>query len=148
MLNENVGILERDGDDASLMISTLARLPVKAAETYRKSDAFKFKINRQWVSLSHDEFLARVEELFFALRAFGVRPGDRVAIMSENRVEWAIADFAALSTGAVVVPIYPTLSAAQVNALLEDAHPVVIFVSTAALLQKLQIANRQTHQCN
>jgi len=143
MLNENVGILERDGDDASLMISTLARLPLKAAETYRKPDAFKFKTNRQWVSFSHDEFLIRVEELFFALRAFGVRRGDRVAIMSENRVEWAIADFAALSAGAITVPIYPTLSVAQVAALMDDSRPVVIFVSTAALLQKLQMGNSQ-----
>src|SRR5262245_12384725 len=141
MLNENVGILERDDDDASLTISTLARLPLKAAETYRKPDAFKFKTNRQWVSLSHDEFLIRVEELFFALRAFGVRPGDRVAIMSENRVEWAIADFAALSASAITVPIYPTLSAAQVAALVDDSRPTVIFVATAALLQKLQFGN-------
>ena len=143
MLNENVGILERDGDDACLTISTLARLPLKAAETYRKPDAFKFKTNGQWMSLSHDEFLLRVEELFFALRAFGVRSGDRVAIMSENRVEWAIADFAALSAGAITVPIYPTLSSAQVNALLDDSLPVVMFVSTAELLHKLQIGNPQ-----
>src|SRR5262249_48923017 len=144
MLNENVGILERDDDDASLTISTLARLQLKAAETYRKPDAFKFKTNGQWVALSHDEFLLRVEELFFALRAFGVQRGDRVAIMSENRVEWAIADFAALSTGAITVPIYPTLSAAQVNALLEDSRPVVMFVSTAVLLHKLRIGSPQT----
>ena len=63
--------------------------------------------------------------------------------MSENRVEWAIADFAALSAGAITVPIYPTLSAPQVHTLLGDSRPVVIFVSTAALLQKLQIGNSQ-----
>jgi long-chain acyl-CoA synthetase len=141
MLNENVGILERDGDDASLTTSTLARLPLKAAEIYRKPDAFKFKKNGQWMPLSHDEFLLHVEELFFALRAFGVRPGDRVAIMSENRVEWAIADFAALSAGAVTVPVYPTLSAAQVHVLLDDSRPSVVFVSTADLLRKLDIGN-------
>src|SRR5262245_7826578 len=143
MLNENVGILERDDDDASLTISTLARLPLKAAETYRKPHAFKFKTNGKWVSLSHDEFLSRVEELFFALRAFGIRSGDRVAIMSENRVEWALADFAALSAGAITVPIYPTLSTTQVKALLDDCRPKVIFISTAELLQKLQIGSPQ-----
>jgi long-subunit acyl-CoA synthetase (AMP-forming) len=143
MLNENVGILEREGDDASLATSTLAQLPLKAAETYRKPDAFKFKRNRQWILLSHDEFLRCVEELFFALRTLGVQRGDRVAIMSENRVEWAIVDFAALSAGAITVPIYPTLSAAQVTALLADSRPVVVFVSSAQLLQKLQIGNPQ-----
>src|SRR6186997_739816 len=100
MLNENVGILERDDDDASLTISTLARLPLKAAETYRKPHAFRFKTSGQWASLSHDEFLDHVEELFFALRAFGVQAGDRVAIISENRVEWALADFETLCAGA------------------------------------------------
>ena len=46
MLNENVGILERDGDDASLTISTLARLPLKAAETYRKPR--RFQVQNKW----------------------------------------------------------------------------------------------------
>jgi long-chain acyl-CoA synthetase len=143
MLNENVGILERECEDGPLVISTLAQLPLKVAETYRKPDAFKFKRNREWVQLSHDEFLRCVEELFFALRAFGVQRGDRVAIMSENRVEWAIIDFAVLSVGAITVPIYPTLSGAQVAALLADSQPVVVFVSTAALLQKMHIGNPQ-----
>ena len=62
--------------------------------------------------------------------AMGVKPGDRIAIMSENRMEWAIADYASLCAGAATVPIYPTLSGVQVEALLRDSEPVAIFAST------------------
>jgi long-chain acyl-CoA synthetase len=141
MLNENVGILERDDECTSVSACTLPRLLLKAVEAYRKPDAFKFRQGGGWRNLSHDEFLLYVEELFFALRAFGVMQGDRVAIMSENRVEWAIADYAALCLGASTVPIYPTLSAPQIDGLLRDSRPVVVFVSTSSLLEKLDLAN-------
>lgn len=138
MLNENVGILERDDERGpSTATCTLPRLLLKATEAHRKSEAFRFKRNGHWDSLSHDQFLLHVEELFFALRALGVRGGDRVAIISENRVEWAIADYAGLCLGASIVPIYPTLSAPQIEALLRDCRPIVVFISTAALLDKL-----------
>ncbi len=116
---------------------TLPRLLLKAVDTYQKPDAFKFKHDGQWASLSHVQFLLYVEELFFALRAFGVKRGDRIAIMSENRVEWAIADYAALCLGASTIPIYPTLSVPQVETLLHDSRPVVVFVSTSSLLEKI-----------
>jgi len=107
---------------------------------HRRTDAFKFKRNGQWLDVSTDEFLLRVEELYFALLALGVKPGDRIAIISENRLEWAIADYASLWTGAVTVPIYPTLSTPQIEALLKNCEPVVVFVSTAELLSKLLAA--------
>ena len=100
-------------------------------------EACKFKKDGHWIGVSTDEFLLRVEELFFALRALGVKPGDRIAIMSENRMEWAVTDYAALCAGACVVPLYPTLSAAQVEGLLRDSEPVVAFVSNLPLLEKL-----------
>jgi long-chain acyl-CoA synthetase len=117
---------------------TLPGMLLHSSNQYRKPDAFKFKRNGSWIDVSTDEFLLRVEELFYALRALGVSAGDRVAIMSENRVEWAIADYAALCMGAITVPIYPTLAALQVEALLVDSEPVLIFVSTSELLQKLK----------
>src|SRR5262249_3195187 len=59
------------------------------------------------------------------------------AIVSENRLEWAVADYASLCTGAVTVPIYPTLSAPQIGDLLRDCSPKIVFVSTSELLQKI-----------
>lgn len=141
MLNEDVGIRIRNGEaPSSAAFSTLPGMLLHSGDQYRKPDAFKFKRNGQWIDVSTDEFLLRVEELFFALRALGIKTGDRVALVSENRLEWAIADYAALSAGAITVPIYPTLSAPQIDALLTDCEPSIVFVSNSDLLQKVWAA--------
>ena len=129
MLNEDGGILIKDAEARpSIGFSTLPGMLLHSADQYRKSDAFKFKRNGQWINVSTDEFLLRVEELFFGLLSLGVKPGDRIAIMSENRLEWAAADYAGLCVGASIVPIYPTLAAPQVEALIRDSEPVLVFV--------------------
>src|SRR3989454_1798656 len=138
MLNEDAGILIKDAETAaSLGFSTVPGMLIHSAVERRKPDAFKFKRSGQWVNVPTEEFLLRVEELSAALLALGINPGDRIAIMSENRLEWAIADYAALSISAITVPIYPTLSAPQVEALICDCEPALIFVSTAELLEKV-----------
>jgi len=136
MLNEDSGILVRDGEASST--ESITNIPgLLLRQTSRKLDAFKFKRDGRWINVSTDEFLLRAEELFFALRALGVRPGDRVAIISENRLEWAISDYAVLCAGAMTVPIYPTLSASQIAGLLQNCKPVIVFVSTPELLKKV-----------
>src|SRR5262249_16712079 len=65
----------------------------------------------RWESLSSERARADVESLALGLAALGVRRGDRVALLSENRYEWAVSDLASLGQGAVTVPIYPTLTA-------------------------------------
>jgi long-chain acyl-CoA synthetase len=138
MLNEDGGILIKDAEaGSSTGFSTLPGMLLHSADQCRKSDAFKFKRNGQWINVSTDEFLLRVEEISFAVVRLGVKPGDRIAIMSENRMEWAAADYAGLCVGASIVPIYPTLAAPQVEALIRDSEPVLVFVSTAELLEKL-----------
>src|SRR3989442_540401 len=119
MLNEDGGIRVRDAEASPPTASaTLPEMLLNSARQYRKPGAFKFKRNGQWVDVSTDEFLLRVEELAFGLLALGVKAGDRIAILSENRLEWAAADYAGLCIGASIVPIYPTLAAAQVEALI------------------------------
>ena len=104
MLNEDIGILISDGTAASTTsVSSLPALLLHSGNQFRKPDAFKFKRNGQWIDVSTDEFLLRVEELFFALLALGLKSRDRVAIISENRLEWAIADYACLCGGATTV---------------------------------------------
>src|SRR5215510_11166271 len=138
MLNEDSGILVSDGEASpSTAISSLTGLLLHSVDQLRKPDAFKFKRDGRWVNVSTDEFLLRVEELFFALRVLGVRSHDRVAIISENRLEWAVVDYAALCSGAITVPIYPTLSAQQFEVLLKNCEPTIVFVSTPELLKKL-----------
>src|SRR5262249_53727492 len=72
-----------------------------------------------------------------ALIDLGIRPGDRVAILSETRLEWAVADFAVLTAGAVTVPIYPTLPAVQIEPLLADSEVAALFCSTTAHFEKV-----------
>ena len=141
MPEEDFGILEHNKQCApTAILSTLPSLLLWSIDKYRKPDAFRFKGNGRWLDVSTDDFVLRVKELFFGLKALGLRPADRVAIISENRVEWAVADYAAQSAGASTVPIYPTLSAHQIGFLLKDSEPSVVFVSTASLLGKVQAA--------
>src|SRR4029077_13041803 len=78
-----------------------------------------------------------VEGLGAGLAALGIRRGDRVALLSENRYEWAITDLATLGQGAITVPIYPTLTSPQCRYILENSEAAVCVVSTAAQLEKL-----------
>lgn len=138
MLNEDTGILVSDGPaDAASTFLTIPDLLLQCADQHRKPGAFKFKRHGQWIDVSTDEFLLRVEELFFALQELGLKPGDRVAIISETRLEWAIVDYAALCAGAATVPVYPTLSAREMETLLRDAGPRFIFVSNFELVEKV-----------
>jgi long-chain acyl-CoA synthetase len=91
----------------------------------------------EWTPISFQQLFERVRSASLALANLGVRNGDRVAILSENRPEWAIVDYAALALGAADVPIYPTLPAAQVEYILRDSGASVAFASTQALLDKL-----------
>ena len=90
-----------------------------------------------WQPVSSAEICRRVRAVAAALRSWGVGKGDRVAILSENRWEWAVADFACLALGAVDVPLYPTLLAEQIGPLLADSECRAIFVSTRAQYEKI-----------
>jgi long-chain acyl-CoA synthetase len=108
-----------------------------AAAASGKPDLFLSKSGGQWRSISASDFGFTVKALSLGLNALGIQPGDRVAILSENRPEWAMADYAALCAGAVPVPIYPTLPANQIEPLLKDSGARAIFVSTADQLAKI-----------
>jgi long-chain acyl-CoA synthetase len=77
---------------------TLTELFYDSVDTFRKPDHLRFKKDGTWRDISSDEFRRAVEELSMGLRALGVEKGDKVAILSENRPEWAYADLAAPST--------------------------------------------------
>jgi len=98
----------------------------------------------QWKSISSNELYRNVVGVSRALKKYGVTKGDRVAILSENRPEWTIADFACLLTGAVVVPIYATLTPEQVAYLLRDSGARTIFVSSEKQLEKVSSVRNQT----
>jgi long-chain acyl-CoA synthetase len=98
----------------------------------------------RWVPISSQEFRGRVIAVAQALQKWGVNRGDRVAILSENRPEWTIVDFACLLLGAVVVPIYTTLTGEQTAYILSDSGARAIFVSNQKQLEKIVSIQNQT----
>src|ERR1700682_5186373 len=90
-----------------------------------------------WEPISAREFAAKVSAVSGALRSWGIARGDRVAVLSENRHEWPVADFAAMLLGGVVVPIYTTLTAEQTAYILRDSGARAIFVSSQKHLDKV-----------
>jgi long-chain acyl-CoA synthetase len=98
----------------------------------------------RWVAISSREIQRYVTSLAHALADWGIAKGDRVAILSENRPEWAFADFATLLVGAVAVPIYPTLTAEQAAYILNDSGARVAFVSTAEQFRKVDSIRHRT----
>jgi long-chain acyl-CoA synthetase len=111
--------------------STLTRLFFDAVEKHDQPHAYQYKLNGKYTPISHRAVLQRVRRISLALTALGVNRGDRVGIMSENRPEWALADWACLGGGMTDVPIYPTLPAEQIVHPLNDSAAVVLFVSSA-----------------
>ena len=98
----------------------------------------------QWVSISSLELYQSVVGVARALRELGISRGDRIAILSENRPEWTIADFACLLIGAVVVPVYTTLTGEQTAHILRDSGARAVFVSTEKQLLKVRSIQDQT----
>ncbi|MDX2056929.1 MAG: long-chain fatty acid--CoA ligase [Gemmatimonadales bacterium] len=118
--------------------TTLTQLYFDAVERFAaRPVALRAKRKGAWTDLGYDQLADRVKAISLGLRSLGIRPGDRVAILSENRPEWALADYACLTARAADVPIYPTLTPKQIRYLLDDSGARVVFVSTAAQLAKL-----------
>jgi len=124
---------------APIAKGTLTQLFYDAVERHgHKPKAVTWKpAGGAWSSLSHQELAQRVQRAGLALKRLGVRRGDRVAILSENRPGWLVADFACLAIGASDVPLYPTLPGRQLDYILKDSGAVAIFVSTAPQLAKI-----------
>ncbi|WP_375488089.1 AMP-dependent synthetase/ligase [uncultured Mycobacterium sp.] len=93
---------------------------------------FQRLIDGAWTDVTCAAAAGQIRSAAMGLIALGVQPGDRVAIFSATRYEWAILDFAILSVGAVTVPIYETSSAEQVRWVLQDSEAVVAFAETDA----------------
>jgi long-chain acyl-CoA synthetase len=98
----------------------------------------------RWTPITSPELYRNVAGMARALHKWGLRKGDRLAILSENRPEWAIADFSSLLLGAVVVPIYATLTAQQTAYILRDSGARVVVVSSEKQLDKVLSIKDQT----
>ncbi len=119
--------------------ATLSQLFVDAVEEHDLPNALQTKVDGLYQPISHRTLADRVRHVAFGLRALGVPAGNRVAILSENRPEWAITDYACLMSGMTDVPIYPTLPAEQVAYILRDSGAVAIFVSSKEQAKKIEV---------
>ncbi len=124
-------------NDTVIPARTLCGLFLDSVDRRPRPHAFLSKIHGVYAPLSSHSALREVGGLALALEGLGVRPGDRIAIMSENRVEWALTDYAILGLGAITVPLYPTLPGPDIDLILRDSGAKGIVLSTNQQLEKV-----------
>ena len=129
--------MQASGGPRNSAPGTLTKLFFDAVEKYNRPDALQSKDGGKYQPISHRDLGDRVRRVALGLQELGIRAGDRVAIISENRPEWAIADYACLTSGLADVPLYPNLPPEQIPYLLNDSGAVAIFCSTPAQSAKL-----------
>ena len=125
--------------------SSVPGLCLSASLRHAKTDALNHREDGRWVNISAAQFVERVKNVALGLAALGVRPGDRIALLSENRPEWSIADMAILSLGAINVPIYTTQAVDQIEFILADSGARAIFISNRKLLRHARPALNNRH---
>jgi long-chain acyl-CoA synthetase len=118
--------------------STLADLLPLSAELYGGAPAIRFRQGDAWVDRSFDEVLETVRSLSLGLIELGIERGDKVSILANTRPEWTYVDFAALSAGAVVVPIYQTNSPEECQYVLENSDAKVVVVEDEEQMEKIR----------
>lgn len=120
--------------------ATLVDVFLEVARKHKRPDTLNYKSGDRWVPISSDEMLRRAQSIAAGLHAIGVEPGERVALLSESRVEWTLTDAGSIFAGAIDVPIYPTLTPPQVRYILNDSGACVLFLENRAKFDELKEA--------
>jgi len=105
---------------------------------HKKPDLLNAKEHKQWKNYSTDDFLQAVETVSFGLIHLGLNPGDKVAILSNNRPEWNFVDYGAQQAGIITVPIYPTISVSDLTYILQNSEVKAVFLSSSDLHKKIE----------
>ena len=134
--------MNRAVEYTDLQVSAPARPPTAAGEPvtlvdvfyyivrkHNRPDALNYKSGGRWIPISSDEMLERAKRIAAGLHALGVHRGDRVALLSDSRVEWTLTDAGSIFAGTIDVPIYPTLTPPQVRYILNDSGSSVLFLA-------------------
>jgi long-chain acyl-CoA synthetase len=129
--------MQTSGGPRNSSPGTLTRLFFDAVQKFDRPDALQYKEGGAYRPISHRDLGDRVRRVALGLQELGLQPGDRVAILSENRPEWAIADYACLASALTDVPLYPNLPAEQLPYLINDSGTTVLFASTATQSAKI-----------
>jgi len=120
------------------MISTLTQLLASTLKAYPKDDLLLYKKDGAYVPISTKEFGEAVRDLCLGLNSLGFRAGDKLCLLSENRPEWVMTDFATLCAGGLTVPIYTTLVPDQIHYIIDDSDATVVVVSNTDLWKKIE----------
>ena len=119
---------------------TIPHFCIESFRRWQKPDALAFKVDDVWHYMSGTEVIEKIRRIAIGLSQLGVKAGDRIAIISENRPEWSLTDLAILSLKAVNVPIYTTQAVEQIRYILEDSGAKMLFVSGKKLLKHAETA--------
>jgi len=119
-------------------LKRLFDIPYYQLETHPNENMFVTKTNEQWIGMSTKHFLDNVMLVSRGLIAYGINPGDNVALVSSNRVEWNVMDIAIQQIGAIVVPLYPNISENDYKYILNDAKIKLCVVGNFELCKKIQ----------
>ena len=108
-------------------------------ETFRpKDDALAGKENGQWIKYSIGQYIEAANNISYAFLKLGVKKGDKIATITQNRPEWNFLDMGILQTGAIHIPIYPTISESDYRYILKHAEVKFVFVAGKELLRKIE----------
>jgi long-chain acyl-CoA synthetase len=107
-------------------------------ENFPKEEFISGKVNGTWKKYSTQVFCNTTDQLSKGLTTLGVKKGSRVAVMSPNRPEWNICDYAIMQLGAYQIPLYPTLAEHDIKFIIENAEISIVFVSDDAIYQKVK----------
>lgn len=119
---------------------TIPHFCIESFRRHNKSDALSHKVKDVWENLSGEAVIEKIKFIALGLADLGVKAGDRIAIISENRPEWSLTDLAILSLRAVNVPIYTTQAVEQIRYILEDSGAKMLFVSGKKILRHAEAA--------
>lgn len=119
-------------------VKRLFDLPDYQQRNFPKDEMFVSKINGNWISISTNDFVSRAFTLSQALVGLGVSQGDCIGLVSNNRLEWNLMDIAIQQVGAIVVPIYPTISDIDYVYIFNDAKLKYVFVGNEDLHNRIQ----------
>jgi long-chain acyl-CoA synthetase len=118
-------------------VSTVALLPGSAAERFGDQVAARYKVDGEWKEMIYAEAGAAIEEIALGLVELDVQPGDRVAILSDTRLEWTLASYGISAAGGVVVPVYPTNSPRECAWVIGNSGARAVFCENEAQRAKI-----------
>jgi long-chain acyl-CoA synthetase len=113
-------------------------IPYWQQKNFPNSKMFVSKVNGAWSPLSTSEFILRAMEISKGLISLGIKPGDKIAVASSNRVEWNILDIGVQQIGAILVPVYPNISENDYRFIFNDAQVKICVVSNLELANKIK----------